>query len=97
MKLAVVGLPAGVSAADVEVPEAGGEVTVAVAAEASAVATGTPVRLVLREAEGGREYPVMYSMASTGENNGVPQGYQQLLINSTDQLWLTVAPAPSAP
>jgi hypothetical protein len=97
LKLGVLGLPGGVSAAEVEVPEAGGEVTVSVAAEASAAATATPIRLVLREVEGGREYPVVYSMASTGENNGVPQGYQQLLINSTDQLWLTVAAAPAAP
>jgi hypothetical protein len=96
LKLAVLDLPAGVTAAEVDVPEAGGEVTVAVAAEASAVAIGTPIRLVLREVEGGREYPVVYSMATTGENNGVPQGYQQLLINATDQLWLTVAAAPPA-
>jgi hypothetical protein len=94
LKLAVLGLPAGVTATEVDVPEAGGEVTVTVAAEASAAAAGTPIRLVLREIEGGREHPVVYSMATTGENNGVPQGYQQLLINSTDQLWLTVAPPP---
>jgi hypothetical protein len=33
-------------------------------------------------------------MATVSENNGVPQGYQQLLIGSTDQLWLTVTPPP---
>jgi len=27
-------------------------------------------------------------------NNGVPGGYQRLVVESTDQLWLTVLPAP---
>jgi hypothetical protein len=36
-------------------------------------------------------------MATVSENNGVPQGYQQLLIGSTDQLWLTVTPPPPPP
>jgi len=97
LKLAAQGLPAGVTATDVDVPEAGGEVTLTLAAEAAAAAAGGPVRLVLREVDGGREYPVVYSMATTGENNGVPQGYQQLLINTTDQPWLTVVPAPPGP
>jgi hypothetical protein len=32
-------------------------------------------------------------MLTTGENNGVPNGYTELVINSTDQLWLTVTAA----
>jgi hypothetical protein len=94
LKLAALGLPAGVAAAEVDVPEAGGEVALTLAAEATAPAAGAPFRLVLRETDGGREHPVIFSIATTSENNGVPQGYQQLLINATDQLWLTVVPPP---
>lgn len=98
VRLAAVGLPPGVAAAEVDVPEAGGEVTLTLAAEAGAASVSGPMRLVLREVDGGREFPVTYALATTGENNGVPQGYQKLLVNATDQLWLTVtAPPPAAP
>ncbi|MFN0130400.1 MAG: hypothetical protein ACKV19_27375 [Verrucomicrobiales bacterium] len=93
LKLIAVDLPAGVSAAQVDVPETGGEVTLMLTADPAAVAGGTPMRLRLREVEGDREHTVVYRMATTSENNGVPQGYQQLLINETDQAWLTVGVA----
>lgn len=94
LKLAAKNLPEGVTAEEVDVPEKGGEVTLKLNADASAQATGRPIQLVLREVESGAEHPVIFSMTTTGENNGVPQGYTELVINSTDQLWLTVtAPA----
>jgi hypothetical protein len=83
-----------VTAAEVDVPEAGGEVTLVLAAGNDAAAASMPIRLVVREVDGGGELGVSYSMATVSENNGVPQGYQQLLIGSTDQLWLTVTPPP---
>ena len=95
VRLAAVGLPAGVTAAEVDVPEAGGEVTLSLVAEATAAASSGPLRLVLREVDGSREFPLTIALATTGENNGVPQGYQQLLVNSTDQLWLTVTAPPT--
>ena len=78
--------------------QAGGEVAITLTAAPAAARASQPFQLVLREVEGGRERPVAFSMISTSENNGVPQGYRQLLINSTDLVWLTVVPAPpSAP
>ncbi len=97
LKLAAKNLPAGVTAEEKEVPEKGGEVTLSLAAAASAPVASQPFQLVLREVEGGKEYPVQFSMISVSENNGVPQGYRQLLINATDQLWLTVTPPPPVP
>jgi hypothetical protein len=94
LKVVALGLPVGVTAAEVDVPEAGGEVTLVLAAGNDAAAASMPIRLVVREVDGGRELGVSYSMATVSENNGVPQGYQQLLIGSTDQLWLTVTPPP---
>lgn len=88
--LAAKNLPEGVSAPDIEVPEKGGEVTLKLNADTSAAAASQPIELVLREADSGKEHPVTYSMITTGNNNGVPQGYTELVINSTDQLWLTV-------
>jgi hypothetical protein len=98
LNVVALGLPVGVTAAEVDVPEAGGEVTLVLAAGNDAAAASMPIRLVVREVDGGGELGVSYSMATVSENNGVPQGYQQLLIGSTDQLWLTVTPpAPPAP
>jgi hypothetical protein len=97
LKLAAKDLPAGVSAAEADVPDKGGEVKVTLTAETTAARAAQPFRLVLREAEGGAEHPVTWSLASGGEDNGVPQGYPRLLINATDQLWLTVVPAPPPP
>jgi hypothetical protein len=97
LQLAARNLPEGVSAPEVDVPEKGGEVTLKITAEASAPAASQPIQLILRESESGAEHPVIYSMTTTGENNGVPQGYTELVINSTDQLWLTVATAAEKP
>jgi hypothetical protein len=90
-------LPAGVTAEEKEVPEKGGEVVLSLTAAASAPVASQPFQVVLREVEGGKEYPVQFAMISVSENNGVPQGYRELLINSTDQLWLTVVAPPPAP
>ncbi|HWB06210.1 MAG TPA: PPC domain-containing protein [Verrucomicrobiales bacterium] len=97
LKLAALNLPPGVSADEKEVPKDGGSVTLKLAASPAAAPASLPFQLVLREVEGGREVPVRYSIASTSEDNGVPNGYRQLLINSTEQLWLTVTvpPAPA--
>jgi hypothetical protein len=94
LQLAAKNLPEGVTASSVDVPDKGGEVAIKIAAEPTAVAASQTVQLVLRETESGVEHPVIYSMTTTGENNGVPQGYTELAINSTDQLWLTVIAAP---
>ena len=97
LKLAAKDLPAGVTASEPDVSEKGGEVAITLTAAPAAARAAQPFQFVLREVEGGRERPVAFSMISTSENNGVPQGYRQLLINSTSQLWLTVIPAPPPP
>lgn len=95
LQLAAKQLPEGISAAEVEVPEKGGEVTLKFEAAAEAPPANLPFQLVLREAEGGKEHLVRYSLVNTSENNGVPQGYSTLVIDSTDQLWITVVKAPA--
>jgi hypothetical protein len=85
-------LPAGITAAPVEVPDKDGEVTLKLTADASAAPVSQAFQLALREKEGGREHPVRYALAATSEDNGVPQGFAELVIDATDQLWLTVSP-----
>ncbi len=97
LKLAAKNLPAGVTVEEKDVPEKGGEAVLSLATAASAPVASQAFQLVLREVEGGKEYPVQFAMVSVSENNGVPQGYRELLINSTDQLWLTVTAPPPAP
>jgi hypothetical protein len=92
LELATLNLPAGITAAAVEVPEKDGEVTLKLTAEPAAAPASQPFQLILREKEGGLEHPVRYSLAATSEDNGVPQGYAELVINATDQLWIAVTP-----
>jgi hypothetical protein len=98
LRLSANNLPEGVTAPEVDVPEKGGEVAITLTAAPAAPRSSQPFTLTLREVEGGKQYPVLFKMISTSEDNGVPQGYRKLLINSTDQLWLTLAaPPPAAP
>jgi hypothetical protein len=94
LQLTAKNLPNGISAPPVEVPEKDGEVTVKLTAEPTAIPAGQPFSLALKEIEGIKEYPVRYALAATSEDNGVPQGFADLVIDSTEELWLTVLPAP---
>jgi hypothetical protein len=96
LQLAARNLPMGVTAPAIDVPEKDGEVTLKLAGEAAAPAANQPIQLVLREVGTAVDYPVCYLMSTTSEDNGVPQGFADLAIDSTDQLWLTVLPAPAA-
>ena len=90
LKLVAKNLPDGVAAVPADVPEKDGDVTLKLTASAEAKPAGQTFKLVLRETEGGTEHSVNFPMIASSENNGVPQGYTELVINSTDQLWLTV-------
>ena len=55
-----------------------------------------PIQVVIRQAETGAEHHAVVELVGSGVNNGVPTGFNKLVIESTDQLWLTVLPAPPA-
>jgi hypothetical protein len=97
LTLAAKELPEGVTAADVAVPEKDGEVTLKFTATPEVKAASQPVQLVLRETEGGAEHAVAFPLIKGGEDNGVPQGYNELVIDAVDRLWLTVIAAPPKP
>jgi hypothetical protein len=87
-------LPAGVSASPVEVPAKDGEIALKFVAESHAGPSAQPCIVVLREVETGEERPVRFPLIATSEDNGVPQGYAELIVNATEQLWITVPPEP---
>ncbi|MFM8360105.1 MAG: PPC domain-containing protein, partial [Verrucomicrobiota bacterium] len=89
-------LPPGVRALPLDVPEKGNEVTFQLVAETNAPPFSGPFQIVLREPDSGREHPVVQELVSRGENNGVPQGYQRLVRETLDRLWLTVLTPPPA-
>ena len=97
LQLSAKNLPEGVTATPVDVPEKDGDVTLKLTATADAKSAGQPITLILRETEGDTEHAARFFMTTTGENNGVPQGYTELVIPSTEQLWLTVPAAPVKP
>ncbi len=97
LQLAAKHLPEGVTATPVDIPDKDGDVTLMIAAATEAKAAGQPITLVLRETEGGAEHAARFFMITSGENNGVPQGYTELVIPSTEQLWLTIPAAPAKP
>ena len=86
-------LPEGVAAEPVESSGTKGEVTLKLISREAPPFNG-PVRIVLKDKTTSEEKLATFELVSRGENNGVPQGYSKLLIERTDQLWLTVKPKP---
>jgi hypothetical protein len=95
LTLSVRGLPEGLAAESVEVPEKSGEVVLKLAASADANPFSGAIQIAVMEVESGIERRVVSELVSSTVDNGVPQGFRKLVIESTDQLWLTVLPAPA--
>jgi hypothetical protein len=82
--------PEGVSVAPVDVSGDAKEATLSWIAATNAPPGQRPIRIHVRSGTNGPAFQVIHELATTGENNGVPQGFHRLLINETDWLWLTV-------
>lgn len=54
------------------------------------------IRVEFREENSDTVRTAVHELVSATLRNGVPQGFRDLVITSTDQLWLTVLPAPPA-
>lgn len=99
LQLAAKDLPAGVTASEADVPEKDGDVTLKFSVAEGTAPLSQPLRLVLREKESGQEHPVRYLLA--GVDKADPAAPTELVIDSTEVLWLTVTqksePAPAKP
>jgi hypothetical protein len=89
----VTGLPEGVTASPLSMDETDKEITMELTASPDAAAFSGPIQIRLREDESEAVHLAVHELTSTSLKNGVPQGFRDLLIRSTDQLWLTVTPA----
>ena len=96
LKLSVSGLPDGLEAAPVDVPEKGGDATIQLIASADAKPFSGPIQIIAKDAKSQEEHRVVADLTSSTSNNGVPGGFTKLVIESTDQFWLTVLAAPAA-
>lgn len=94
----VTGLPEGLTANPVELNETEKEITLDVTASAEASAFSGPIQVVFREPNTDTVRHAVHELISSTSRNGVPQGFRDLVIKSTNQVWLTVrAPAPPQP
>jgi hypothetical protein len=87
-------LPHGVSSSSLTIPPEAREVTLHLTAAPDAPASRQPVHVMVRDSVTGEQRRVLFPLTSRGENNGVPEGYSQLLIEETGDLWLTVRAPP---
>ena len=86
-------LPPGTAAEPVKI-SAAGDVTLKLAAAADAPPSNAPFRVLVRDTSTDRYRSAQVEFTSRSVNNGVPGGYQKLLLESTDAIWLTVVPKP---
>ena len=89
IKARIAGLPHMIQCAPEETSEKSGDVVLLVRATPEAKGFSGPIRILLTE-ENGKEQTALFRLTSRGENNGVPQGYNKLLIDATEHLWLSV-------
>ena len=89
-------LPEGVTVEPVKVDEKGKEATLKIVSKDAAGFNG-PVKVVVTDNVTKEQRPAIFSLVSRSENNGVPGGYSKLLVEETDELWLTVKPPKEKP
>lgn len=97
LTVSVGGLPESVACEPVLVKDAAAEAILKLVARDGAAPFRGPIRIRAKEESGGAEHPVGMDLVSAGENNGVPQGYRHLVVESVEDLWLTVLPPPPDP
>jgi hypothetical protein len=96
MTASVVGLPEGLTASPVAMGETAKEITLELMASSEARPFSGPIQIRLREDDSDVVHSAIHELITTSLKNGVPQGFRDLVIKSTDQLWLTVLTAPEA-
>src|SRR5436190_4499115 len=95
LALSVKGLPEGLTAEPIDITEKSGEVILKLVASADAKTFSGAIQIAATELESGLEHRVIFELISNTVDNVVPQGFSKLIIESTDQLWLTVLPPPA--
>jgi hypothetical protein len=101
LTVSVSGLPPGVRVDPVEVPEKALEATLRWITATNAGSFSGPFQVEVmapKSVQGlAGVQQAQFSLVSAGENNGVPQGFRRLVVESVSRLWMTVLPMPSKP
>lgn len=71
-------------------PAKSGEVTFTLTINSNAPAFQGPIQLALLDTVTKAEKTAIVELTTRGENNGVPNGYNKLAIESYDHVWLTI-------
>jgi hypothetical protein len=90
-------LPPGVNANAGSISNKTGEISFTLTAETNAPAFQGPIRIIVTDGKTKRAKAAIVELVTRGENNGVPNGYSKLAIESYDHCWLTVKPAAKPP
>ena len=96
LDVSVRGLPEGLEALPVEIPEKDGDFSIQLVALAEVKPFSGPLQIIATEVESQKEHRAVADLTSSSVNNGVPGGFNKLILETTDQIWLTVLPAPVA-
>jgi hypothetical protein len=94
LKARLKGLPEGLRAEPVDVSEKSGEQVLKLIASVDAKVAQVPLHLVITDVGSGDERIAAFTLTSSSEDNGVPGGYTKLLVESLNQLWLTLKAKP---
>lgn len=97
LKVSVRGVPPGVRVDPVEVADKAGEVTLRWITATNAAPHSGPFFVEVSPPGSDEVRRARFSLVSAGENNGVPQGFRRLVVETVERLWLTVLPVPSVP
>ncbi len=96
IRLTAEGLPQGIRAAVAEAGPKESEAVMRLVAAADANPTNGTFRIVVAGGDPEVRTAALHELVSSGENNGVPQGFRRLKIEAVEDLWLTVTPPPPA-
>ncbi|MBL9172245.1 MAG: PPC domain-containing protein [Verrucomicrobiales bacterium] len=95
--VSVQGLPDSVTCEPVPVKDTAAEAILRLVVREGAAPYRGSFRIKAAEESGGGTHPVSMDLISTGENNGVPQGFRHLVVESIRDFWLTIPPPPPPP
>lgn len=93
LRIRATGLPTELVAPPVEAASAAADAVLKVFAPTNASPFSGAIQIIATETGSGRDHTATHSLASTGENNGVPQGFSRLLREQISQIWFNVLPS----
>jgi hypothetical protein len=96
LSVALMEAPEGLTMAPVTIDAKANEATLTLVTK-DAPAFNSPIRIIVNDTVAKVDRPARFDLVSRSENNGVPGGYSKLLVESTEDLWLTIKSAPEKP